>query len=334
MRADRLLSILLLLQIHRRLTARDLALRLEVSERTVHRDMDALSAAGVPVYAQRGSGGGWALTAGYRTNATGLTEPEIRALFLGNPARLLADLGMAEAAAGALIKLLAALPSVHQPGAADVRQRIHIDVAGWHPAESDAVPALPVLQEAIWGERRLSMTYQSQNGEGRDRLVDPLGLVARGSIWYLIAAVDGEVRTYRVSRIAVARLTDEQFTRPAAFDLAAYWESSKSEFVAQLPRFRVQTRVEPSLLPRLSFLARFARVEQIDEPDPDGWVPVALRFQFEEDAEETLLGFGPRIEVIDPPGLQERIVAQARAVVAQRQSSTTKIVQNGSDDLS
>jgi predicted DNA-binding transcriptional regulator YafY len=315
MRADRLLSILLLLQVHRRLTAAELAARLEVSARTIHRDMDALSAAGVPVYAERGAGGGWSLTEGYRTNATGLTEAEVRALFLAKPSRLLADLGLDTASEAALIKLLAAIPSPHRRGAEDIRQRIHIDVGSWHAGESDAVPTLPALQEAIWAERRVRLTYQPHTGEPRERLVDPLGLVAQGSTWYLVAAVDGDPRTYRVSRVREVRPTEESFVRPPDFDLAGYWEASKADFVARLPRYRALVRVDPDLLPRLAFLGRFARVERTDPPDPDGWVPVAFRFQFEEDAVETLLGYGPRAEIVEPPELREQVIARARATV-------------------
>jgi predicted DNA-binding transcriptional regulator YafY len=314
MRADRLLSILLRLQVHRQLTARELATRLEVSPRTIHRDMEALSAAGVPVYAQRGAGGGWALTDGFRTNATGLTEAEARALLLATPARLLADLGLNAAADAGAIKLLAALPSARR-GAEDVRQRIHIDVSGWHPGKADAVPALPALQDAIWAERRVHVTYQPQQGDARERLVDPLGLVAKGSTWYLVASVDGEERTYRVSRIVDVRMTDEAFDRPAGFDLAAAWERSKAGFVGGLPRSVATVRVDPAILPRLRFAARYARVEPAATPDADGWIRVVIRFQFPEDAREFILGFGPRIDVVDPPELRDDVFALAKAVV-------------------
>jgi predicted DNA-binding transcriptional regulator YafY len=288
---------------------------LEVSERTIHRDMDALSTAGVPVYAQRGAGGGWSLTEGFRTNATGLTEAEIRTLFLAKPSRLLADLGLDAASEAALIKLLAAIPSPHRRGAEDVRQRIHIDVGGWHPGETDPVPTLPTLQEAIWSDRRIRLTYQPQAGGPRERLVDPFGLVAQGSTWYLVAAVDGDPRTYRVSRILAVRPTDEPFVRPPDFDLAGYWETSKSDFVAGLPRYRALVRVDPTLFPRLSFLGRFARVERTGPPDSDGWIPVTVRFQFEEDAVEAILGYGPRIDVVEPPELRDQVVARAHATV-------------------
>src|SRR5690348_7589110 len=159
MRADRLLSILLLLQVHRRITAGELARRLEVSERTIHRDMQALGMAGIPVTAERGTGGGWRLLAEYRTNLTGLNEAEIQALFLTRPPRVLADLGLDKAAEAGLIKLLAAMPSVSRRGAEDVRQRIHVDVSGWSQS-AESVPLLPVLQDAVWQERRLRMSYE------------------------------------------------------------------------------------------------------------------------------------------------------------------------------
>jgi predicted DNA-binding transcriptional regulator YafY len=324
MRADRLLSILLLLQVHRRLTAGELAARLEVSERTIHRDMDALSSAGVPVYAQRGASGGWSLTEGYRTNATGLTESEIRTLFLAKPSRLLADLGLDTASEAALIKLLAAIPSPHRRGAEDVRQRIHIDVGGWHPGETDAVPTLPTLQEAIWSERRVWLTYQPQTGEPRERLVDALGLVAQGSTWYLVATVDGDLRTYRVSRVLAVHPTDEPFARSPGFDLVDYWETSKADFVAGLPHYRALVRVDPTLLPRLAFLGRFARVERTEPPDPDGWIPVAIRFQFEEDALEAILGYGPRVEIVHPPELREKVIARAIATAEWYESHSVR----------
>jgi len=186
MRADRLLSILLLLQVHRRVTARELAKRLEVSERTIHRDMEALSAAGVPVVAERGTGGGWGLLEAYQTNLTGLNEVEIQALFLTRPARLLDDLGLHQASEAALIKLLAALPSLSRRNAEYVRNRIHIDATRWSNQE-EAIPYLPTLQDAIWQERKLHITYRRGDDACVERLVDPLGVVPRGvcGTWWL-----------------------------------------------------------------------------------------------------------------------------------------------------
>jgi predicted DNA-binding transcriptional regulator YafY len=215
MRADRLLSILLLLQAHQRMTARDLAQRLEVSERTILRDMSALGSAGIPVRAERGVGGGWMLLDSYRTTLTGLKEVEIQALFLTRPQRLLADLGLDKAAEVGLLKLLAALPSASRRGAQDISQRIHVDVGGWRRAE-EATPQLPILQEAVWQERRLRMVYQRGDESVVERVVDPLGLVAKGSVWYLVAGVEGEPRSYRVSRVQQASQLEEPCRRKSS----------------------------------------------------------------------------------------------------------------------
>src|SRR2546425_5019045 len=251
MRADRLLSILLLLQVQQRMTARELAKRLEVSERTIHRDMEALSTAGVPVTAERGTGGGWSLLESYQTNLTGLTEMEIQALFLTGPARLLADLGLHQASEAALIKLLAALPSLSRRNAEYVRQRIYVDTAGWRNTE-EAVPYLLTLQDAIWQERKLHFTYLRGDDTTVERLADPLGLVAKGSVWYLVAAGGGEVRTYRGSRVQNAKLIEEPCACPAGFELAAYWEQSAAKFKANLPRYHATIRARPDIVHRLS----------------------------------------------------------------------------------
>lgn len=315
MRADRLLSILLLLQAHGRLTARDLARRLEVSERTIHRDMDALGIAGVPVYAERGAGGGWSLAEGYRARLPGLSDTEIQALFLAGPARLLADLGLRRASEAALLKLLAAPPALARRDVEYARQRIHVDPAGWYET-AESVAALPALQEAIWQGGQVAITYRRSDGATVERVVAPLGLVAKGRVWYLVAAVEGEPRTYRVSRVQCTRPTGEPGARPAGFDLAAYWERSAADFKAGLPRYPATVRVAPDLLPRLRNATRYARVERAGPPDPDGWVTLALRFEVEEEACEWALGFGPRIEVLDPPALRERVIHQAGEVVA------------------
>ena len=315
MLADRLLSILMHLQVHRRATARELAGRLEVSERTVHRDMEALSIAGVPVYAQRGAGGGWFLPEGYRTDLTGLGGAEVRALFLARPARLLADLGLDGAAEGALGKLLAALPGARRRDAESVRGRIHVDVAGWR-GPGEAAPCLRLLQDAVWGERRVRLSY-GRDGEGAaERVADPLGLVAMGSVWYLVASVGGEPRTYRASRVRGVELTDEPCARPEGFDLAAYWEDSKGRFVAGLPRYPVTVRADPELLPRLRGAGRWSRVEHVGPPGAGGWATVRMRFEIEEDARECLLGFGPRVEVLEPGCLREEIARLARETAA------------------
>src|SRR5579884_1941802 len=223
MRADRLLSILLLLQVHGRLTAGELAQRLECSERTILRDMDALSAAGIPVVADRGAGGGWRLINGYQTKLTGLTASEVQALFVTLPARLLSDLGLKDDAQAALLKLQASLPPETRRHAAFARERIWIDTRGWRDP-GDSIAALPALLDALWRGRRIRFEYAGQCSTASERVADPLGLVAKGSAWYLVAEVEGAIRTYRVSRIHNPVALSDASAGPADFDLQRYWE--------------------------------------------------------------------------------------------------------------
>jgi predicted DNA-binding transcriptional regulator YafY len=314
-RADRLLSILLLLQTNRRMTARAIADRLEVSERTVHRDMEALCMAGVPVYAQRGNGGGWLLPDSYRTKVTGLTTPEVQALVLGRPARILKDLGLGDASDAALVKLLAELPAGTRHDAEYARQRLHIDSAGWRRAE-ESIALLPAVQAAVWQERRVTIAYQRSVDEVVERTVDPLGLVAKGSLWYLVAAVGGDVRTYRVSRIRSVTVLDERSIRPSDFDLATFWEQSSAQFVANLPRYPLVVRVAPDARRRAATGGGYVRVESVEMPDVDGWTTMRLQADTEMEARGFVLSFGAQMEVREPPDLRERLRDLAAGVVA------------------
>jgi predicted DNA-binding transcriptional regulator YafY len=315
MRADRLVSIMLLLQVDRLVTARELAARLEVSERTIHRDMEALSAAGIPVFAERGSHGGWSLMEEYRTNLTGLNKDEIQALFATRPSRLLADLGLEKASDAALIKLMAAIPSASRGDAEYASQRIHIDTSGWNNSRESST-SLPTSQHAIWREHKLQFKYErGLDCDPVERLVDPLGLVAKGSAWYLVAAIDGQVRSYRVSRVVEAKVLDQVFTRPKGFDLASFWEQSAASFKDNFPHYYATLRAHPDIVPRMYAAGRFARVERVEPPDPDGWTKVLMRFQFEHEACEYALSFGNRIEVLEPADLWEKVVEAARSVI-------------------
>jgi predicted DNA-binding transcriptional regulator YafY len=310
MRADRLVSILLLLQVKGRLTARALAERLEVSERTILRDMDALSSAGVPLTADRGVGGGWQLLDGYETKLTGLTAPEIRSLFFARPPKVLADLGLGESAEAAWLKLEAALPGDARRHAEFVRERILIDPRGWRDS-SDSVASLPVLLDGVWRERQLRFLYESGLGEPGERLVDPLGLVARGRTWYLIASRTGELRTYRVSRIKNARVEDSPSRRPEGFDLATYWEQSAREFREHLPRYYATFLVEPSVLRWVRY--RGWRLEE--EVAQGERVRIRLRFDAEEEGLQFGLSFGADVAVIEPVQLRDKVRAEAERLV-------------------
>src|SRR5688500_501484 len=185
MRADRLLSLVLLLQGRRKLKVRDLAGRLEVSERTILRDVDALSTAGVPVYAQRGPGGGVALVGEWRTDVTGLTDAEVQALATVGAPRALADIGLAGSLQTSLVKLAASLPAVQRQAAEHARQRLHIDATSWF-AGAEEVPHLGVLREAVWADRRVRLRYRDFDGRVSNSVVDPYGLVIKGDRWYLV----------------------------------------------------------------------------------------------------------------------------------------------------
>jgi predicted DNA-binding transcriptional regulator YafY len=227
---------------------------------------------------------------------------------------VLADLGLDRASEAALIKLLAALPSVSRQGAEEIRQRIYVDTGGWRQSE-DVVPCLPVVQDALWRDRRLRIIY-GQGESPAERVCDPLGLVAKGSVWYLLAAVEGEIRTYRVSRIQRAEVLDEPCERPAKFDLARAWEESTTRFASHLPRYPAVVRVEASLVPEMRAVGRYARITREDPPDDEGWVRLEMVFEGEHNAREYVLSFGPRIEVIEPMELRETVIAAAEGILA------------------
>lgn len=309
MRADRLLSALLLLQAHGRMTGRELASRLEVSARTVHRDMEALSAAGVPVFALRGARGGWQLDEEWRTRVPGLDPAELRALLMAQP-RVLGDAGLAGVAQRALDKLLAALPAALRAEAASIRQRLHIDTTGWYGLPED-LTMLPIVQEAVARDRKLAFRYRRAGREPVERIVDPLGLVAKGGVWYLVARKPEGFRTYRVSRIAEARLLDQTFARPADFDLAAYWQSSTAELRRGWARYEVILRLEPRAA---ESLRRWRSATPVaGEPDAAGWVTLRVAFDSEEQACFVALGHGPRAEVLAPESLRRRVAADIEA---------------------
>jgi predicted DNA-binding transcriptional regulator YafY len=308
-RADRLISTLLLLQVHGRLTARALAERLEISERTVLRDMEALSAAGVPVVADRGPGGGWRLLDGYQTKLTGLTAAEIQALFFSHPPQLLAGLGLGAAADAAWLKLLAALPAASQRQAERARRSVLIDPRGWK--ESQSIASLPVLLDALWRARRVRFVYEPASGEASERLVDPLGVVARGSIWYLVASREGELRTYRVSRIRDAAVDEQESVVPDNFDLAAYWESSSAEFRERLPRYYATFLVAPGVMRWVRY--RGWRLEE--EREEGNRLRIRVRFDAEEEGLQFALSFGADVEVLEPVELRRRVLDAARGTL-------------------
>jgi predicted DNA-binding transcriptional regulator YafY len=295
LRADRLLSILLLLQAHGRLTGAELARRLEVSERTVHRDMESLSASGVPVFAMRGAQGGWQLDSNWRTQVPGLDEAELRGLLMAQP-RLIGDARLASAAERALEKLMAALPTSLREQAAFIRQRLYVDTGGWRPSQEN-LAMLPIVQDAVSRDRKLAIVYCKPNGERSQRTVDPLGLVAKGSAWYLVAKTPPGMRTFRVSRIERATLLNQPCRRPRGFELAAYWTSMTKELSDTWKRFPATLRLEPRAA---QWMLTWHRAKQVGTADAKGWMTVNLEFESEEEARFVVLGLGTRVEIVQP----------------------------------
>ncbi|HLZ23282.1 MAG TPA: WYL domain-containing protein [Ktedonobacterales bacterium] len=315
MRADRLLSLMLLLQARGRMTAQDLAARLEVSERTVYRDISALGMAGIPVYAERGPGGGCGLMDGFRTSLNGLSEAEVETLLLSSVPGPLRDLGLAPALEAALLKLLAALPSTRRGEAERFRRRIHVDPAGWGRS-GEAVPHLRTLQEAVWQDRRLRLTY-AHDHEVSERTVEPMGLVAKASIWYLVAQTEGETRVFRVSRVVAAEPLEATFARTEEFDLAAYWTESCARFEASWAQYPVTLRVGPDMLPYLPMILGDSvrpALEHAEPPDAAGWVAVTVMFESLEVARSRVLGLGTQVEALAPVELRESLAMWAADV--------------------
>lgn len=302
-RATRLVSLLLLLQTRGQLTAQELSGTLDVSVRTVHRDVESLAAAGVPVEAVRGPAGGYRLAGGYRTRLTGLTADEAEALFAAGIPGPAAELGLGGELAAARLKLLAALPHELQERATRAARLFHLETRGWFRAE-DMVPHLPALAAAVWSGCRVRLRYR-ETGRVVQRTVDPLGLVLKGGAWYLVARRSVGMRVYRVSRVVSVRALDERFERPPDFDLRRFWDDWSRDFEQQLARVEVRLRVAADVR---RFLPGDPRV------DADGQTVVA--FARLGDAYRELLRFGSQLEVLEPAELRERIAATGRELAA------------------
>lgn len=313
MKSDRLLSTLLLLQARGRMTGRELAKRLEVSLRTVHRDMEALGAAGVPVFALRGARGGWQLDEGWRTRVPGLDEAELRALLLAQP-RMLGDARLARTAERALDKLMAAMPASMRDQAASMRQKLHVDTTGWGGTPED-LSSLPVVQDAVTRDLRLEIRYRSKGKESAKRVVDPLGLVAKGGTWYLVAGTPDGLRTFRLSRVEETRLLDQPVRRPLGFDLAEYWRASTEE-LRNRPRYEATLHLERRAADSIRKWRTLTPVEPENAPPPEeGRLCLRVPFDDEDQACFIALGFGSRVDVLGPASLRERVSAEAAAVV-------------------
>ncbi|AKT38653.1 helix-turn-helix transcriptional regulator [Chondromyces crocatus] len=318
MRADRLVSLMMLLQSRRRATACELARELEVSVRTIYRDVDALSASGVPVCVSRGPHGGVSLLAGWRTSLTGLTRGEVEALAgVGQPGALV-DLGLEEALQSGLRKVAAALPAGQQPEAARARERLFVDGSSWFQ-EREEVPHLGVLRDAVWEDRKVALTYRDFEGAESERVVEPLGLVIKVERWYLVAGTEKGVSVFRGGRVAGARALEERFVRPAGFELAGFWKGWCARFAEKRATYEVTVRVWGEGEEALGAARGAGDRERIQAAarEADGSKLVTVDFEREAIAVAQLVelaGMGGGVEVVAPEGLRRRLGAMGEAL--------------------
>jgi predicted DNA-binding transcriptional regulator YafY len=313
MRADRLVSIVLLLQTRGKLTTKTLATELEVSQRTILRDLDALTTAGIPIYADGGHGGGVALDENYRLSLTGLKEAEVRSLFVSSNSRLLSEIGLGEAAEGAQLKLLAALPLAHQSAVELIRQRIHIDPLWWWH-DSQQLPFWEALQQAVYEDRCIQTIYENSSGNRTERTLEPYSLVAKSSIWYLIARHDAGFRTYRVSRFQSISLLETTFHRQPDFDLPIYWQEHLQEFTENLSEYRFTLEIAAD---RVNFLQWIipGRYQLVAIPEDHEYVVVHLHLESVDLARMLIFGLGASVRMIEPPELREAVLKTAQEVI-------------------
>jgi len=307
-----LLSTLLLLQNRGRMTATELAAELEVSVRTVYRDVESLSTAGVPVYADRGPAGGYRLLDGYRTRLTGLTGEEADTLFLAGVPDAAAELGLGSELAAAQLKLEASLAPELRERAARIRQRFHLDAPSWF-RELDAVPHLASVAAAVWNQHRVRVRYLGAGSKPKESLseLDPLGVVCKAGVWYLVAACGDKARTYRVGRIVELETLAETFCRPADFDLVEFWRNWVKCYERGVYQADMVVRLSPvgyGMVPWvwMAFAGR-ATMNTAQEPDEDGWRRAVVPIESLRHALAEVLKLGKEIEVLQPPELRAKV---------------------------
>jgi predicted DNA-binding transcriptional regulator YafY len=322
MRASRLVNLLLLLQTRGQMTARELSRELEVSERTIYRDVDALSASGVPIYAERGPLGGIRLVEGYRTRLTGLTADEAEALFLSGLPGPAAELGLGTVVAAARLKVLAALPPELRNRASRITERFHIDAPGWFQSP-DVVPHLSDLASAVWETRKIRLTYRRPDRVGAvTRETEPLGIVLKGGIWYLVARTAGQFRTYRVSRTIAVEATPETFERPSGFDLARHWAGSIAAYEKDFERVDLVLRIPGDRLDEVWCVVGRDRAH-IGPAEPDGTHVVRAAFEWDDEALTAAIRLSPVADVLEPASVRASMEAFARAILARRVEPAT-----------
>jgi predicted DNA-binding transcriptional regulator YafY len=318
MRASRLVSLLLLLQTRGRLTAQQLADALEVSVRTIYRDVESLQSAGIPLYGDAGLGGGYQLLDGYRTRLTGLTAEEAQTLFLTGLPAAAAELGLGTVLAAAQLKLQAALPAELRERAAVIQQRFHLDAPGWYE-DGDSSPYLAAVAEAVWNQQRIEVRYRRWAAPTDvTRTLEPYGVVLKAGKWYLVARSQGQLRTYRVNQILALTTLGDRFERTPGFDLPGYWESSVVEFRAWLHHGDATIRLSPAGRQRIREIMGDAAARAADETatpaDERGWVTARVPIESVDHAHADLLRLGADVEVLAPGALRDRMRQTARTL--------------------
>ena len=314
MRAPRMLSLLLHLQVRGQLTGPELARRLEVSERTVQRDVEALVAAGVPVRSVRGPAGGYSLDGGYRTRLTGLAAEEAHALAFLGLAGAAGELGLNGLLETARTKVWAALTGEARDRAERTSQRFHHDPVRWY-GTTEPTPLLGPLSDAVWHDRRIHVTYTRGN-QSVERTLDPLGLVLAAGDWYLVAHRQQEMRTYRVSRLTRLDILEEPARRPPDFTLAEAWAGTRRNLETRHELIHVTLRIAGIALPHLRRVVAVTGQEQVALNVTAERVTVTVPFETESWATTTLLGLGSQVEVLAPPSLRARMAAETKAAAA------------------
>jgi predicted DNA-binding transcriptional regulator YafY len=311
------LSLLMLLQSRGQMSARELARALEVSERTIYRDVEALSLAGVPIYAESGRDGGYALLDSYRTTLTGLTEGEVRALFMLSIPAPLIELGVSQHLRGALLKLSAALPESRRQDEERVRQRFYLDSSWWHQGD-EPVAYLQTIHQAVWEDRKLQISYRLPFSLGIQQVVDPYGLVAKAGVWYLVYAHNQSIRVHKIADLLEVCLLPEHFEHPDEFDLASYWQAWCSEREKNHSLYPVTVAVAPDFLPILPWYfgnTIRARIAHSPPADEEGWVTLQLSFESLEAARDRLISFGRGMRVVEPLALRLSLADYAAQIV-------------------
>ena len=316
MKSERLIKIIIKLQQGETVTTRRLADDLEVSERTIHRDMESLSLIGIPVYSERGKNGGWRLVDRWKQSLSYLTEKEIISLFLPTPEKIITELNLDISTKDLKQKLLLSVPERMRKSASTIWERIYIDTGTWRGSKNNK-SELKFIQQAVMEERKIKIQYKKGNGEESTYVLNPLGLVAKGSTWYVVAINhEGNYRNFKLSRIINICLQKEYFVRPDEFVLSNYWINSKKQFIKDLPEYEIEVKISRGIIERIMFTSRFVRIKQIDNKQSNSdWINAKLSFPTREEAINFVLGFGNQMKLVAPAELRDELIIRAKQVI-------------------